>query len=271
MRIVNKYSININDIGDNGIIMSLPIGQTNSLVGKEDTIKRDFIEKEVKNSINEIIDYEKVKIKPNSNVKSITYNVKMFNDGYSQTTWSDIGFENNDIKYRRNNFIKSHLRLEFYDSDIVATQRLLFYVTLFPKYNTENIVGDNYNSADYTVSFTLSDNTNNRNLNSEGFNLYYFKDEILPTVPKHLYMKGVFNNAKNGKTTKLMSSDNPNLMIDNLILSTNELNINNNIHTRYLLIRDENGYRYEIDNSYSTNVVMTNDKIHINLHQISVQ
>ena len=71
-------------------------------------------------------------------------------------------------------------------------------------------------AVNYSVSFKLGnslfndpslfvDNTNG----SEGFSLYHFKDEVLPTPlpPKNLYMKATFNNAKNGTSTGLMSSD----------------------------------------------------------------
>jgi hypothetical protein len=82
-------------------------------------------------------------------------------------------------------------------------------------------------------------------------------------------MSAEFNNAKTGVTTRLMSSNIPNNTIDTLIKSTAGTNIPNNIYTKYVLIKNDGGYYYEVDQNYSTNVNILNNNYIINLYQIS--
>ena len=55
-----------------------------------------------------------------------------------------------------------------------------------------------------------------------------------------------------------MSTSSPNLPIDELMLTTKDITTapipKNNLYTRYILTRDVDGYFYEIDTNYSSNV-----------------
>ena len=189
--------------------------------------------------------------------------------------WGEIGFTDDDLKIRKNNFIKSFLRLDFYDSDIVSNQNLISFITLFPKFKYPLGVGEEFPKAnEYSLTFSLVNPMYNNKYTSEGFSLYHFKDEILPhpLPPKYLYMRATFNNAKTGKANGLMSSVNYNLSIDNLIKSTaDDSSEKNNLFTRYKLIRTNEGYFYEIDTEYSDNVSYNSSipSYTITLHEIS--
>ena len=141
---VNKYKI-IKPIGDGSSVnINLPTSQLPGLAGQTEIIENEFVDIEVKKSINEIIDYEKAKFLPiyidnNDNnilVDDVTYIVNLYDsnqDYYSTTKWANAGFELEDIQNLKNSFTKTFLRLDFYDSDSNTKQNLLFFITLFPK------------------------------------------------------------------------------------------------------------------------------------------
>jgi len=273
---VNKYKLLKNGKDLN---LNLPISQDFSLAGQEDIIKRDFVNVEVDKSINEIIDYEKVKLLPknidnNGLINKIIYKLNFLdeNGNYNTTnSWYDLGFNYKDFKFRKNVFIKSHLRLDFFDSDILSRQRLLSFVTLYPKFYIEELKpnGSIPQPNEKLLNFTLGNTVLDKKLEGEGFSLYYFKDEIIPTVNKNMFMVATFNNAKTGKSTKFMSSNNLNLPVDELIKTTDNTNFKNNLHTKYLLIRDVSGFYYKIDTNYSNNVINLNNDYVINLYEIN--
>ena len=104
----------------------------------------------------------------------------------------------------------------------------------------------------------------NKSFNSEGYSLYYFKDEVI-TQPKELFMSAEFNNAKNGSVTRFMSTSSTNITIDNLFNPSNTVN---NLFTKYILKKVNNKYTYEIDGTYSNNVQINNSDYNIDLYQI---
>jgi hypothetical protein len=278
---VNNYTLKIPTMsGSTGLKIDLPISQSIGLASQSEIIESKFVNVEVENSINRTFDYEKVKFLPKNSlndnlVNGILYKLNFIDNGAypSNTYWSNIGLTNNDFKFRKNGFVKSFLRLDFYDTDITSTQRLLFFITLFPKFNLNDLQsnGTHPQPSNYSVTFRLGNNIIDKKVNGEGFAIYYFKDEVLPTVPKELYMRATFNNAKTGKTTRFMSNNNLNLSIDNLIKTTSGTNLVNNLHTRYLLERDVDGYYYRLDSTYSNNILNSSDNYSINLYEISVQ
>ena len=287
--LVNKYEIKNTELsGTTGYSINLPMSQNSGLVGQQEIVDTKFVQTEVDKAVNIIFDYEKVKLLPKENfiVSNITYNVNFLNPvttssptlSYNTSLkWGDIELTDEDLKLRKNSFTKSFLRLDFYDSDIVTNQNLISFITLFPKFSYLDVSGGSIPLAsNYRVSFELGNTLVNRKENGEGFALYHFKDEIIPTVPKYLYMRATFNNAKNGKSTGLMSSSNTNLTIDQLIKTTKDEHavnpsVKNNLYTRYILTREVDGYFYKIDTSYSTNVNYnsTPNNYIIDLYQIN--
>jgi len=193
------------------------------------------------------------------------------------TNWGGIGFNDDDLNLRKNFFTKSFLQLDFYDTDMVTNQNLVSAITLFPKLPREFIPS----AINFQLSFNLGNPIIDKEQNGEGFSLYYFKDEVLPNPlpPKYLYMRATFNNAKTGKSSGFMSTANPNLSIDDLIEPTADdpLNIititnKNNLFTRYILTRTNDGYFYEIDTDYSSSNVLydaSSNSYTINLYEVS--
>jgi hypothetical protein len=286
--VVNKYTLKNNLSGDTSFSINIPIGTNNGMLGQQELVTRDFINIEVERAVNIIFDYEKVKflpIKDNKLINNITYNLNFLKDSSSyntKTSWADIEFVDEDLKLKKNSFIKSFLRLDFYDTDIATNQNLISFITLFPKFSYDDVrLGRIPSASNYYTTFKLGNPLIKRTENGEGFSLFHFKDEVIPTVPKYLYMKATFNNSKSGKSLGFMSTDNPNLEIDKLNKTTIKLpshnlidpNVKNNLYTRYILKRDIDGYFYEIDTTYSNNVSYTNNQninsYEVNLYQIS--
>ena len=273
---VNKYKIirPLND--DSSVNINLPTSQLPGLAGQTEIIESKFVDVEVKKSINEIIDYEKAKFLPINNEKDIaddvTYIVNLYNDNktyYSTTTWANADFVLEDIQSLKNSFTKTFLRLDFYDSDSNTKQNLLFFITLFPK----RLIGETEEDpSKIKLEFKLGDSLKNRDKNGEGFFLYYFKDEVLPTVSKEIYMRASFLNAKTGEAHNLMSTD-IELPINELIEPGEE----GKLYTKYILTREPDGYRYYIDKDYSDNVghisVNSNNQreVQVQLYRIKVQ
>ena len=287
---VKKYKFVNNLTGDTGYNINVPVGNNSGFVGQQEIIEKDFIDIEVEKAVNITFDYEKVKLLPvhsstDGLLENITYTVNLLDSTATafntSLKWSDIGFNDDDLRFKKKSFTKSFLRLDFYDSDIVSNQNLISFITLFPEFSNEDMTDGSIPQAiNYSVSFKLGNTLVDRNRNGEGFALYHFKDEVLPAPlpPKNLYARATFNNAKEGTSTGLMSSDSLTLSIDDLIGSTEGTTNKNNLYTKYILTRDATGYYYKIDDTYSNNVAYesptttpsstTNDYI-INLYQIN--
>jgi hypothetical protein len=280
---VNKYTVNFSNFNETtGGTINIPINMGYQLVDQDEIVQTKFVDYEIKNNINDTLDYDKVKFTPiittNNSfafVNDITYRLHFLNDinQFNQFTYfGNLGFDNFDIKFRKKAFTNSFLRLNFYDSDSTITQRLLSFITLFPKINPTDYStgatppwGTVTSANSLKVQFTLGNSLIDRRLNGEGFFIYHYKDEVSIDLPKELYMRAEFNNAKNGKTTGLMSTSNTTISIDNLIL-TNQTT--NNIFTKYILKKEGGQYYYEIDVDYSTNVEVISNNYIIDLYQI---
>lgn len=282
--LVNKYTLRIpHEPNTTGITLSMPISINSQFVDQNDVVKKKFVDVEVENSINPILDYEKVRCTPISDglkLDSITYNLNFLdeNGNYDNTTYADIGFNDTDIKFRKNSFKRSFLTLSFYDSDVVITQKLVSFLTLYPRLDSSNFSrGDSTSpwgtitpANNLSVKFTVGNSIKDKTKDGEGFFLYHYKDEITNNLPKELFMRATFNNAKTGKSTQFMST-NKKMMIDELFKTTNgQRNVKNNVHTKYILTRDNSGYYYTIDDNYSSNVGALGTSYVINLYQINV-
>jgi len=271
---VNKYKIRTANLsGSTHFNFEVPFNQVPSLLGQTDIINEKFVKIQVEESINPILDYEKVrfapiisdtnKIKGYSECDFINYKLMTLSDNaYINTTWADIGFGYNDILFKKNSYTKSFLRLDFYDSDIGTKQQLLFFKTIFASNNTNGT--PNFLPLEFKVGNSIKD----RNRDGEGFFLYYFKEDVVPTIPTKIYMRATLQNSKNGKSTTFMSSSNPMISIDELAKTESGM-----LYTRYLLKRNDYGYYYEIDETYSNNISSVlgyENNYTVNLYQISV-
>lgn len=286
---VNRFKIRFDSYTTfTGGTINIPVNMGYQLVDQDELVRNKFVKSEVEKNINPIVDYEKIKFTPViidnniiSVVNNITYKINFLNSSgqFNQDTfYSDLGFITPDIKFRKKSFTESFLFLSFYDTDNPLTQKLLFFMTVYPKIDYSNYSVSNqppWGSItpvnNLKVHFNLGNNIVNRNLNSQGFFIYYYYDEVKLNLPKSLYMRASFNNAKNGKTTTLMSTSDYNLTIDNLIRTTEGTTNTNNVFTKYILIKNNTGYYYKIDSTYSNNVEINNNNDYVvNLYETTV-
>lgn len=285
----NRYQINLSTIssGATDIYLNIPLGLESQEIGKSELIQTKFVDVETEKVINPILDYDKVRFLPvnstNVNINKIFYNI----DLTGSTTYGAIGFDNDDIKFVKNNFTQTFLYLAFYDTDNPMNQRLVSYVTLFSEITPDNLLPDNATqvtvfgsviglpgqpkrATDIPLQFVLSSPIFNPRGFGEGYHLYDYKDELDVGQWKYLYMKASFKNAKTGKTTGLMVKNTGLLKIDEVIKE---------VYTRYKLFRTLTGYYYQVDDTYQVdttsgvnNVTISTSpsNISINLYQIRV-
>jgi hypothetical protein len=298
---VNKYIIKIPSLSDNTgateTVLTLPLTLDTQNVDQYDIIKTKFIDIEVANSINPIVDWEKGRFSPvktfttplNNLIDSVTYSLYFLDStkAHKSATYFDAGFNDVDIKNRKNGFKKSFLRLSFYDSDNIGKQKLVAFLVIYPRVDDKFFATTNLPSKSFftppnktpwgtinpvnqiNLEFTVGDSLKDTRKDGEGFFFYYYKDEVNPSVPKELFMKASYSNAKTGKVMRLMSTTNK-VEIDKLNSSTNGTTLKNNIHTKYVLTKDNTGYYYKIDTSYSSNVSIIGDVYEVNLYEIFV-
>lgn len=252
---VNKIQIKLSDVKETGYL-KLPVSLDFSSISQIDVLNKDFIEVERKRAINPIIDYDKTRFIPKNLdgniVENVKYKLNFIKNGVinNQTMYSDIGFVDNDIKFRKNNFIKSFLRLNFYDSDSPVNQNLISSVTIFSRITKDDIktyddgIGIPSLAHEFPLRFILNNPITKPDGFSEGFYLYHYKSDVKQNLPRELFMRASFNNAKTGKISQFMTTSTP----------QNINNLNNFIYTKYVLKRDSVGYFYELDNTYSSNI-----------------
>ena len=246
--VVNKIKINTRSLTGDTIIINIPISESFSPIDQSDIVERKFVETNVRASINPIIDYDRVRHIPYDNthqLNSVTYKLSLI----PGDTYGDIGFTNDDLKYRRNNLKESFIRLSFYDTDKPTTATKLFEMTIHP--NFVNATPDTL-FVDEHLEFKLSDPIRVPSGFAESYYLYYGKEPI------DVYMRAEFNNAKTGISHKLMTSSTP-------ISTANELITN--LYTKYSLNRQDNTYVYIIDQNYSDNIYYTTDNVRIELFE----
>ena len=271
-----RYKINLSTLSASttATTINIPLSMDFQLVDQTDIVKRVFVDVETENAINPIIDYEKVRFLPldptGKHIDQISYNVNMI----SGTTYGEIGFNDDDLKFKKESFKQTFLNLNFYDTDNPFTQILVTYVTLYAELtpNGEFVFNsakqDQPKSANETlVRFVLENPILNPRGFAEGYHLYDYKDELKIGESKYLYMRASFKNAKTGRSTNMMVKDYA-LPIDNLV---------HELYTRYKLMRNATGYYYEIDDTYQGSTGTTQNvtynvngqnNVSVNLYQI---
>jgi len=272
---VNNFKINLNTISGEttATTINIPINMQYQLVDQAELVDRVFVDVETEKAINPIIDYEKVRFTPldlNGNyLHGIYYNVYMYINNTYVNNYGAIGFTNDDIKFQTEAFKQSFINLNFYDSDNPLVQNLVNNITLYPRLTVDNlfpassvngIPGQPLPATAITLTFKIESPLFVPDKVSEGFYLYDYKDELAVNESKYLYMRASFNNAKIGTSTNLMVKNSPQ-PIDKLV---------HELYTRYKLTRKDDGYYYEIDNTYQGNsgVTGTNNVIYVNRNKI---
>lgn len=249
---VNTYKINLNtlDTGTTETFINIPISLDFEPVDQYELVDKVFVDVETEKAINPIIDYEKARFTPmdlnNQIIDKIIFSL-IFTGG---TMYSSVGFNDEDIKFLKENFTKTFLNLNFYDSDNPLTQNLITTTTIYTRLRSDDLqpmgssnIGLPKPSNQIPLIFVLESPTTNPIGFSEGFYLYDYKDELEVGESKFLYMRASFNNAKLGTSTNMMVKSTPQ-PIDVLI---------HELYTRYILFRTNEGYFYKIDPSYQGN------------------
>lgn len=266
-----KYKFNINQITNNsGSSINIPITMDILPVDQSETIQRDFVDYEVRAAINPIEDYEKVRFLPvytggttDIIMDVVTYKISLITSTIADgDTLANLGFVKDDIKFNRNKFKRSFLRLLFYDSDSLTNQNLLFFETIYLRRRSDYFTPTSIQNLDtIPASFKVENPIAKPNGFAEGYHLYFFKD-LVSELPYELYMRAEYNSAVDGVTTNMMTTQTP-LPIDEYV---------DKLFVRYVLRRSNNGYYYVIDEDYSDNVTynVSDKEIMINLYQVNV-
>jgi hypothetical protein len=278
-----KYYINPFTLlsGTTASTINIPINMNYQMVDNADIIQTNFVNVEVANAINPILDYEKVRYTPvnmNGNlIINVNYNLSfLVNGSFPITTmYSDIGMTDTDLQTETNYFTQSYLELNFYDSDNNLTQNLVTQINIYSMLTQDDLYqqggvlngvhylkGESKPANQVPVDFVLSNPLLISKAFYEGYYIYDYKNSVSIETPKNLYMNASYYNAKNGSVTKLMTDSNV-YSIDTLV---------NKLYTKYTLYKNTNGYYYKIDNTYSTNVSyvqnQNNTNVFVNLYQI---
>jgi len=272
--------------GTTASTINIPINIQFQPIDNGEAIETDFVDNQVAAAINPILDYEKIRIKPcyDSNATSGSTNGSVFNQINSityqlyflsgstmitgTTYYSDIGFVDNDIIQEKNYFTQSYLYLRFFDSDNTLNQNLITDLEIYSALNDSDYstTSVNGNSAGYPKSASqipvrmIVTNPLRKSGFFEGYHIYDYKDNYDVNIPNYLYMRASFINAKTGTVTNLMTSDKA-YTIDNMV---------NYLFTRYKLYKNQNGFYYELDTTYSSNIEAATD-ITTNLPNIKVK
>jgi len=283
MMSVNKIKVNIKDLNglDPNSYIKIPLNLEFAHFDQYEVVSRDFISKEVDKLINPIIDYEKLRFIPINNsgddLENIKYELNFLNDTNTynpNSYYSDLGFINSDLKFRKNNFTKSFLKLSFYDNDVATNQRLISFLSIFSRVSKRDIVNSGFGinlplpANAFKVNFILNNPVKYPDGFSEGYYIYHYKDEVNFGLPKVLYMKAEFNNAKNGETIPFMTGN----------VAQDISNLNSMLYTKYVLVRNNDGYYYNVDSTYSNNITYSsftnngviNDDCVIKLYEMNV-
>lgn len=275
---VNKFKINTTTLssGATATTINIPLVTTTQNVDYAELIERVFVNEETERAINPIVDYDKVRYLPldktDKQVRSITYDIYLINNGSYVGFYGDIGFVNDDITFRKDSFFQTNLYLGFYDTDNPLTQNLVSYITLFPELKPIDLipagqpkVGWPKPASQISIKFVVDSPFLNPMGFAEGYHIYDYKSELNIGDTKYLYMKAMFRNAKSGKMTNMMVK-NTAQPIDKLV---------HELYTRYVLKRTQTGYYYFIDDTYqgntagANNIVYNNDTCTVTLYEVN--
>lgn len=269
---VNKIKLRIGDSHQ----IKIPISLDFNTMDQSELVNRDFVTNAITESINPIVDYERVRFTPITSteldytiIENLNITVNLLNDDgnlYDTTTYGDVGFTNDDITYGKNRFLQSFLSLNFYDSEIMTDQNLVSNMSVYSKItDAEMVDGLALPANSFPIRYYLNNPITNPKGFAEGFYIYYYKSEmVVDVLPIELYMRAVFNNAATGVSTNLMATNDLNLPINEMVKK---------LHTRYLLTRTSEGFFYELDETYNstTNVVKDGTNVSINLFEVKVK
>jgi hypothetical protein len=258
---VDKRRILIDNIGS-GTTIDIALGTNFFPVDNSELIQVKFVDEEVENSINPIIDYKKVIFKPADNNWNIIDKFKINLNFYTPESialgaplhrgtgavpglYKDLGFVFDDIFCRTNRFINSFFRFSLYDKPYSGQNKLLTFYDVFVQVGKEqeNAFGFTLPIDICPITFTLGDPVTHPDEIHEGFQIYWFKDLVdnSPNQEYELYGVVQFNNASNGKTYDMAASKD----IDPNNITVTNLEGDNGILYLKIILKNDNGvYKY---------------------------
>lgn len=270
----DRIKINLNTLksGATETYIKLPLTMEYQLVDTGELIQREFVDIETEKTINPILDYDRVRFTPidaNGNIiNNVVYNTYHLSSTGSYTNnYEDIGFVYDDVKFRKNSFFKSFLRLSLYDSDDVMSQNFVGFITLFCKLRKTDLISTNtLNNVlgmpkpinQIFTTFVVENPILNKESNAEGYYLYYYKDSLNIGETKTLYMKANFNNAKTGFDKNMMKVNTTPLSLTQLVQEQ---------HIKIVITRTTSGYYYRFDET-QPNISLSNNQVVVNLYEI---
>ena len=250
---MKKIKINLRNLGDTESVIKVPIGNISQPVDTSEAAENKFVEDEVAAAINPIQDFEKMRFIPASGVTEIIIRLK--DSGSTDLNYDTFGYSNGDVLFRRNRFVNSFLKLDFYDSPSPTNRRLAFQLIIFNQLNKDQRNGTSLKDiSNMPITYRLVDPIRVRRGVSEGFYLYWLK-EPTEAYPNNFYMYATYNNANDGKVTQLVAYDAP-----------VPINLYNSINwTKYQLASVGSLQEYFVDNTDRT-ITFSGNKMIINLY-----
>lgn len=180
---------------------------------QEDAISQ-YIEEASALYVNPIIDYEKQQFIPvydGKDVSKIIFTVNLrerdsdwnTNDNFD---WNDnnliwnLGFDEDDIYYRKKKVTETFLRVSIYDNRSRARQKLLYTAKIY--LNAGDLYGRYVDGDDLDTEFVCTHKYDYYN-STEGFYFHLFPSNLENNENGIVYMKCELNNAKYGRTIPL--------------------------------------------------------------------
>lgn len=255
---MEKIKINLNNLGVTETVIRIPIGGFSQPVDTSEVAENKFVDDEVQAAINPIQDYEKIRFVPASGITEIIVNLK--DSGTTPMTYDTFGYSNEDVFFRRNRFINSFIKLDFYDSPNPTKKRLAFQLIIFNQLNVDqrDINGNLLPIGNMPVTYRVIDPITVRDGVSEGYYIYWLK-EPTEAYPTYFYMTATYNNANDGKTTQLVSYD--------AAVPINEYNEIN--YVRYQLVSVGSLQEYSVDNTDRV-ITFNGNQMIINLYNTNL-
>ena len=271
---VDRIKINLKTLnsGATDNYVNIPINMEYQLVDTAELVERVFVDVETKKAINKILDYDRVRFVPidsNGNViNNIVYNTNyLLPNGSYTNNYGDIGFVYDDVKFRRNSFFKSFLRISLYDSDDAMSQNFVGFMTLFCKLKRIDLEQSNTLTSVFgmpkpvnqiVTTFVVENPILNKESNAEGYYLYYYKDSLNIGETKTLYMKASFMNSKTGLQKNMMITNTVPPSLTDLVAEQ---------HIKIFITRTSTGYYYRFDDTKS-NISLSNNQVIVNLYEV---
>jgi hypothetical protein len=280
---MEKYKLNINNLSGANSFIKIPIGQNFSPMDNSEIAENQFLNDATGESINPIDDYEKVRFYPFNGINEIIINLN--NSGSTPLYYGDtiptspfnLGYSDDDVKFRRNRFKNSFIKFNFYDSPNPSDKRLIFQQIIYNQLNEDqrDINGNLLSVSAMPISYRLFDPVTFRKSISEGYYLYWLKNPSTP-YPKKFYMTATYNNAADGIITPLMAYDTTDGTV-NPFAPTLPINLYNTFNSvNYLLSSVNNNNVYAITSldtstgiKYRT-INITGNTLQITLYPIKI-